>query len=144
MKKLSDTVGIFAVASVLSGIPAVVEAVQPGGTNRVGSAGDWTDYFFSQLPADKPQVIYDDHAHELWNKLNQIDSHTIKYVDRFYGQDIIITVDPKPIANGEEPQVNASGSYTKGYSCATPNPTLFWELVLIRSKGDSVICELNN
>lgn len=139
MKKLSDTVVIFAVASVLAGIPAIVEAVQPGGTDRVGNVDAWTSNFFSRVPENEPYVIYDDHAHEVWSKLNQIDFLSIEHVNRFYGQDIIITFGSN-IVDGGEAQADAP----QKYSCATPDPTLFWELVLIRPKGDSVTCELNN
>lgn len=104
----------------------------PANAQYQSSLIGWDDHIIAKLNHDNPYVIYDDNARSAWDELNQLtvdryeDGFYLEYQDRFYGQDIIIKNDDK------------------GYLCSTPNPTLFWESLLIRSKGDSVKCILQD
>lgn len=81
----------------------------------------------SQLSDDNPYVFYDDNPLRAWSELNSLSSGSIQYKDRFYGQDIVIELE---------------SDEGKQFVCLTPNPTLFWESLLIRSKGESIKCVL--
>lgn len=77
-------------------------------------------------------LIYDDHARELWRKIKQHNSQRNslpEYENTFYGKEIKFAV--------------VSSERNDGLIvCSTPDPTLFWELLAIHSKGDRVKCEV--
>lgn len=76
-------------------------------------------------------LIYDDHAHELWRKIKQHNSQRNslpEYENTFYGKKIKFAV-------------VSSDRNDDSIICSISDPTLFWELLAIYSKGDRVKCE---
>ena len=67
-------------------------------------------------------------AHKLWSDIISQSSLEANREARFYGNDIKVAV----MAAGRPP-----------IYCSTPNPTLFWELLLVPSEGDTVKCALS-
>lgn len=85
----------------------------------------------SERLEDGKYSIYGDSARELWSKIklhNSRNNSLPEYENTFYGKEIKFAV----VSDNLNDDLIV---------CSTPDPTLFWELLAIHSKGDRVKCE---
>lgn len=109
-------------------ITAIVAMVPANAQDSNISNQNWRDSVSKYLGdnGNEQFVIYGDPARKIWNEITQ-QNFLFEYENRFYGKDIGTMVK------------NDAGNDL--FYCSTSDPTLFWELLLIRPEGDSIKCK---